>query len=60
MMQIQSGITGHTAAYDKSYYQQEMARAKMSQQQMYPGVYNASRGARPADRVSTNDLSTGK
>merc|ERR1712150_57064 len=58
MMQIQSGFTGNTAAYDKSYYQQEMQRAKMASQQMYPGVYSQARGAREAPQVTGSDLST--
>ena len=36
-----------------------MARAKMLQQNQYPGVYNnANRGYRPTERVTSNDLST--
>jgi hypothetical protein len=35
-----------------------MARARMQQQQIYPGVYQGGRGARPAGQVSSNDLST--
>ena len=37
-MQIQSGIT-RKPAYDKSHYQQEMAKAKAQQQMLYPGLY---------------------
>ena len=55
MMQIQSGFTGKLG-YDKSHYAQEMARARMQQQQMYPGMYGSARGARPADAVSSHDL----
>jgi len=38
IMQVQSGIT-RKPAYDKSHYQQEMAKAKAQQQMMYPGLY---------------------
>ena len=38
-MQITSGLT-RRPAYDKSHYQQEMARARQQQQAMYPGMYN--------------------
>ena len=55
MMQIQSGFTGKLG-YDKSHYAQEMARARMQQQQMYPGMYGSARGARPAEAVSSGDL----
>lgn len=40
-MQVQSGIT-RKPAYDKSHYQQEMAKAKAQQQMMYPGLYQRS------------------
>merc|ERR1711970_1380979 len=52
MMQIQSGRVD----YDRSHYAQEMARARQQQQQLYPGMYNSVRGARPAGEVSQNDL----
>merc|ERR1712083_830563 len=55
MMQIQSGFTGRVD-YDRSHYAQEMARARQQQQQLYPGMYNSARGARPAGEVSQNDL----
>ena len=35
-----------------------MAKARMQQQQLYPGVYASSRGARPADHVSSQDIAT--
>ena len=38
ILQVQSGIT-RKPAYDKSHYQQEMAKAKAQQQMMYPGLY---------------------
>merc|ERR1719510_764222 len=38
IMRVQSGIT-RKPAYDKSHYQQEMAKAKAQQQMMYPGLY---------------------
>jgi len=56
MMQIQSGFTGRVD-YDRSHYAQEMARARQQQQQLYPGMYNSVRGARPANEVSQQDLS---
>merc|ERR1719483_695292 len=69
MMQIQSGFTGRVD-YDRSHYAQgprmsnnqrnssqlEMAKARQTQQQMYPGMYNSARGARPAQDVSQQDL----
>merc|ERR1739844_580444 len=55
MMQIQSGFTGRVD-YDRSHYAQEMAKARQHQQQMYPGMYNSVRGARPAQEVSGQDL----
>jgi len=55
MMQIQSGFTGRVD-YDRSHYAQEMAKARQHQQQMYPGMYNSVRGARPAQDVSQQDL----
>ena len=33
-----------------------MAKARQHQQQMYPGMYNSVRGARPATDVSQQDL----
>ena len=33
-----------------------MARARQQQQQLYPGMYNSVRGARPATDVSQQDL----
>ena len=33
-----------------------MAKARQHQQQMYPGMYNSGRGARPAQDVSQQDL----
>ena len=33
-----------------------MAKARQHQQQMYPGMYNSVRGARPAQDVSQQDL----
>ena len=36
---------------------QEMARARQTQQQMYPGMYQSARGARPAGQVTQQDLS---
>jgi len=56
MMQIQSGFTGRVD-YDRSHYAQEMARARQTQQQMYPGMYQSARGARPAGQVTQQDLS---
>ena len=38
ILQVQSGIT-RKPAYDKSHYQQEMAKAKAQQQMLYPGLY---------------------
>ena len=40
-MQVTSGLNRQQPmGYDRSHYQQEMARARASQAQMYPGVYN--------------------
>merc|ERR1719320_1805557 len=39
-MQVTSALNRQPMGYDRSHYQQEMARAKAQQQQMYPGVYN--------------------
>jgi len=44
IMQIQSSATGRPA-YDKSYYQQEMARARAQQAQLYPNVYRGGSAA---------------
>lgn len=33
-----------------------MAKARVQQQQMYPGMFGTMRGSRPVEQVNTNDL----
>ena len=58
IMQITSGLT-RRPAYDKSHYQQEMARARQQQQQLYPGMYNNRNNARtPSQQTSREELAS--
>ena len=51
ILQLQSGIT-RRPAYDKSHYQQEMARAKQQERQLYPGTFGSARNNESASSSS--------
>ena len=54
-MQVTSALNRQPMGYDRSHYQQEMARARAQQQQMYPGMYNNQRSAQAGGGASASE-----